>query len=839
MKKEIVVLFLTTILLSTPACNYLTSRHPKNEQVGKASQTQFTDETEISTEDYQAAADLYDLNLRGTVKNERIIPHWINGTKRFWYRRDMVNGYEYVVIDTDNKTKSIAFDHVRLAETLTKLAGHKIDPANLPFEVIGLSPGIQLHASIPGRQLTCDLKSYHCDISSSPDDGIQSLSSPDGKQAVFIRDHNLWIKNISDGDEKALTTEGFPYYSFGKIPDGNLSTIVPRREGIQPLPHATFWSPDSRFLVSTRTDERTVETYPFVEWIPQDGSHRPILYQLRVPLLGDRNNPITESHIFDLLTGGHREISLPNGFFLVRNSIIGWRKDARNFIALVINVGAKAIRIINVDAATGNVRTLHEETADTHIHVNMNIYHRPNIRLVNGGDEIIWFSDKSDWGHLYLMDGQSGTIKSQITAGNWNVLDIIAIDEKQREIYFTAVGREDGRDPYYPHLYKADMDKGSITLLTREDAYHKIIFQDSVSVPVQTGDAKLSGPPQSMSPYFDYFIDVISSIDSPPRTVLRSTRNGEIALELENADASKLYERGWQPPQRFKVKSKDGKWDIYGVLYKPHGHKKGKKYPVIDASYGGPQSVNVPKSFRRAYLVESSSSVSSLVRLGFAVVVIDGRGTPFRSKPFQDIGYGNFADPALDDHVFAIKQLADKFEYIDLDRVGIYGHSFGGYLSARAILRHPDFYKVAVSSAGSHNFQGMYAGLETYIGIPKYSDGGRFRTTPSEIPSPYNAIDSATLAGNLKGKLMLVYGDMDENAYPAVTFNLVDALIKNNKTFDLLYLPNRSHSFSFLDTYYVRRMWDFFVTHLKGATPPNNFLLELRECQDRHTCEKY
>lgn len=839
MNKEMTVCLLSVSLLVAAGCGDLKQLSSTNEQSTKSRQTEFEKGPELSIEDYQAAAKLYDLNLRGTVKNERIVPHWINGTNQFWYRRDTDKGHEYVVVNTIDKTKRLAFDHSRLAKTLTKLAGHNIDPARLPFELTSLNPDSILHASIPGRKLTCDLKSYQCDILSLPENESSFISSADSRQAVFVKDHNLWIRDTQNKTEKALTTEGFLHYSFGKIPDGNLSAIAPRREAIQPAPHATFWSPDSRFLISTRTDERNVAPYPFVEWIPQDGSHRPILYQLRVPLLGDRHNPITESHIFDLLTGEQKQISLPAGFFFVRNSIIGWRQGYRHFIAVLVNIGAKTVRLVDVDATTGNVRILHEESADTHIHLNMNIYHRPNIRLVDGGNEIIWFSDKSDWGHLYLMDGKSGKVKSQITGGDWNVLDIIAIDEQQREIYFTAAGREKGRDPYYPHLYKADIDGNDITLLTPEDAHHEIIFQDSVSVPVQTVNAELSSPPQSMSPGFDYFVDAFSKVDSPPRTVLRSTQNGEIVLELEVADASKLYKQGWQAPHPFKVKSADGKWDIHGVLYKPHGYKKGKKYPLIDASYGGPQSVNVPKKFRRAYLVESSSSVSSLVRLGFAVVVIDGRGTPFRSKSFQDVGYGNFADPGLEDHIFAIKQLAEEFDYIDLERVGIYGHSFGGYFSARAILKHPDFYKVAVSSAGSHNFQGMYAGLETYIGIPEYSDGGRFRTNAAEVPSPYDTLDNAALAENLEGKLMLVYGDMDENAYPAVTLNLADALIKHDKDFDLLYLPNRSHSFSFLDTYYVRRMWDFFVTHLKGSSPAEGFSLRLEECHDRHTCEKY
>lgn len=790
---------------------------------------------------YKAAARLYDLNLRGTVKNERIIPHWVNGENRFWYRRDLEKGYEYVLVDTQAKTKRNAFDHIKLAESLTRLVSFEVDPYHLPFELTGLNPGVELHGSVPGRKLICNLKIYQCEIFPLAEFTAYAISSPNGKQAAFVKNHDLWVRDLANGKEKRLTKEGYRYYSFGKKPDNSLSAIAALRDQSQQLPHATFWSPDSRFLVSTRTDERALDDYPFVEWVPQDGSHRPVVYQLRIPMLGDRHRPVLESHVFDMHLGSHIKIDLPEDFFLVRNGVVAWLESSKGFVAIMINQGAKAIRLVEVNIVTGSVKTLHEESSETHIHANLNIYHRPNVRLINDDQEIIWFSDKTDWGHLYLMDRKTGEIKSHITSGDWNVLDIIAVNEQQREIYFTGAGRETGRDPYYPHLYKASLDGGDITLLTPEDAHHNIVFQDSVSVPIsiQSDEPVLSGPPQSMSPKFDYFIDSMSRVDLPPRTVLRSTDSGEIVLELEKANASNLYERDWQPPERFKVKSADGKWDIYGVLYKPYDYKKGKKYPVIDAFYGGPQVINVPKRFRSAYVVDSNASVSSLVRLGFSVVVIDGRGTPFRSKSFQDVGYGNFADPGIEDHVSAIKQLAEKYDFIDLERVGAYGHSFGGYLTARAILKRPDFYKAVVSSAGSHNFQGMYAGLETYLGIPKYTDGGRVRTVDSEVPTPYDAIDNAKLAQNLTGKLMLVYGDMDENAYPAVTLNLANALIEANKSFDLLYLPNRDHSFSFLDTYYVRRMWDYFVTHLKGSMPPDNFLLQLSECTDKHTCEKF
>src|SRR6185437_13763592 len=290
-------------------------------------------------------------------------------------------------------------------------------------------------------------------------------------------------------------------------------------------------------------------------------------------------------------------------------------------------------------------------------------------------------------------------------------------------------------------------------------------------------------------------------------------------------DATAAYASGWRAPQRFVAKAADGKTVLYGVLYLPPDFKPDHQYPLIDAFYGGPQELNAPRDFAEAIATSNPPSRSSLAQLGFMVVTIDARGTPGRSQAFHDVGYGNFADPQIEDHIAVIRQLATRYPNIDLDRVGVYGHSFGGYNSARAILSHPEFFKVAVSSAGSQNYEGMYVGLEAVLGIPDYG-GSRFRPTPQAIPANYAQLDNSPLAGRLRGHLMLVYGDMDENAMPSVTAQLVDALTRANKTFDLVYLPNRDHSFFRFDAYYTRRLWDYFVQHLLGAQPPENYQLQ-------------
>jgi dipeptidyl aminopeptidase/acylaminoacyl peptidase len=336
----------------------------------------------------------------------------------------------------------------------------------------------------------------------------------------------------------------------------------------------------------------------------------------------------------------------------------------------------------------------------------------------------------------------------------------------------------------------------------------------------------------AFSPDGRWFVDTYSTVSTPPVTVLRSADDGRVVIKLEDADVTAVQAAGWRAPQRVAAKAADGKTDLYATIYFPPGFSRERAYPVIDAFYGGPQMMNAPRSYAEAVRTFNPVSRASLAELGFVVVTIDARGTRGRSKAFADIGYGNFADPQIDDHIAVIRQLAERYGGFDLDRVGVYGHSFGGYTSARAILAHPEFYKVAASSAGPHNYQGFYDGLAGLVGVPDYGDGARVRPTPQSVPKNFAAMDNATLAPNLRGHLLLAYGEMDENALPSVTLQLADALIKANKSFDLLYLPNRTHDFFRTDRYYMRRLWDHFVEHLAGATPPQNYDLS-REAAKR------
>jgi len=405
---------------------------------------------------------------------------------------------------------------------------------------------------------------------------------------------------------------------------------------------------------------------------------------------------------------------------------------------------------------------------------------------------VLWFSQRDGWGHLYVYDATTGELLEQLTSGAWAVADVLHMDEVGRWVYFTAVGTTAASDPYFELLYRVSLDGGEPQLLTPEDATHRITF----------------------SPSGDFFIDSYSRVDQPPVTVLRSA-TGDVLMELERADIEDLVATGWTCPERFCVKARDGSTDIYGVLIRPTSFNGNSQLPVLDDIYAGPQTNRAPASFagytspshqHPSHAARGFWHAQALAELGFAVVMVDGLGMPFRSKAFRDWSFRNVGDGGIEDHVVALRQLALQHPYLDLERVGIYGHSAGGYASTHAMLRFPEFFKVAVSSAGNHDHRlDKATWIERYMGLP--------------VGDYYCEQANSTLADNLRGKLLLIHGEMDENVHVASTLQLVDALIKADKDFDLLLLPNRPHACTD-DLYFIRRRWDYFVRHLLGREPP-------------------
>ena len=477
---------------------------------------------------------------------------------------------------------------------------------------------------------------------------------------------------------------------------------------------------------------------------------RPRLHPYRYAFVGDANLPLAELIVFEVPGGTRTPFRCPPYEIRLDSPIgenkIWWAEDGRSVYFIEEDRGAKAVRLRVADAATGEARTLIEEKGATYVEVNLTMNAFPNVRILAGGSEIIWFSERDGWGHLYLYDGKTGALKNRITSGPWAVRDILRVDEADRRVYFTAGGRESGRDPYYQHLYRVRLDGTGLELLTPEDADHAVAYYDA-----RAGGAELVA---KISPSGRFFVDTFSRIDLAPVSVLRRT-NGRLVCELERADIEPLLATGWRWPERFTVKARDGVTDLYGVIYKPSRFDPSKKYPVIDGIYPGPQTIRTPKSFGVDVVPNANFCRDvCLAELGFVVVNIDGLGTPYRSKAFHDFAYGKMEDAGgLEDHIAGIRQLAAERPYMDLDRVGIYGHSGGGFASTHAILAFPDFYKVAVSSAGNHDQRGYLAAWgEQYQGL---LDGDNYAKQAN-----------AGLAANLKGKLLLVHGDMDDNVPP-------------------------------------------------------------------------
>jgi dipeptidyl aminopeptidase/acylaminoacyl peptidase len=434
------------------------------------------------------------------------------------------------------------------------------------------------------------------------------------------------------------------------------------------------------------------------------------------------------------------------------------------------------------DAETGEVRNVLTETVPTFFESG---FSEPNWRVFFEKDEVLWFSKRDNWGHLYLYDLETGEMKKQITEGNWNVKRIVEIDHENEVIYFVGSCREPG-NPYYEYLYRISMDGTGLKCLTPERGHHKI----------------------SLSPNGKYFVDTRSSVEKPAVTVLRN-KQGDIVRELEEADLSKLRESGWQKPELIKAKGRDGKTDLYGILYKPTDFDPNKKYPIINHIYPGPQSGSV-----RSFGFSAVSSRQALAELGFVVVAVNGMGTPGRSKSFHDTYYGNMGDNTLPDQVTVMKQLAERHSWIDIDKAGIYGHSGGGYASATAILKYPDFFKVAVSQSGNHDNRNYEApwGEKWHGMLERYDDDS----------TNYDSQANQLMAENLKGHLLLAHGMMDDNVPPYSTLLVVQELIKANKDFDLILFPGSRHGYRYAN-YMTRRRWDYFVNHLMGAEPPKEY----------------
>lgn len=773
----------------------------------------------VSAADYARAESFLPWNVAQRIFNAEVRPHWLSGGERFWYRRAAREGASFLLVDTASGASRPAFDPVRLAAALSGQTGPAFLPTRLPFESISFSADQRaIHFDVGEQTWTCDLSSYHCRPVARDAAGTTEVRSPDGRWGAFVREHNLWVRVLASGEEIQLSTDGAQHNAYAAQSGAALCAVTDKLIG-RPVKPAVLWSPDSSRLVTYRLDECAVREQHLLQAVPSDGSARPVLHSYRMPLPGDAHLPLGQLVVVDLVAGTLVPIQAPALNYFVGSPFdarhVWWSAEGARLYVLSAVRGGHSVELHVANPGNGAARLLIQEQGPTFVYPHHVRLSNSNVHDIGAGPSlrggaIVWFSQRDGWGHLYLHDQDSGARLLQLTQGAWTVRDVQRVDAGGGWIYFTAGGREPGRDPYYRHLYRVRFDGTDLSLLTPEDADHTITF----------------------APDGAHFLDTHSRVDMAPVTLLR-TADGALLATLEVADISGLTELGWQPPERFVVKARDGSTDLHGTLFRPSHFDPAKRYPVLDSIYPGPQKTRVPKSFagseQGALGARNVWQDQAIAELGFLVVNIDGLGTPFRSKAFVDLVHGkNFGEAGgLTDHVAGLRQLAARDASLDLERVGIFGHSAGGFAAARAMFLFPDFFKVGIASAGNHDQLGYWANWgEFYIGMP---DTGN-----------YAGQDNMACAAQLRGKLLLIHGELDDNVHPGLSLRLADALIAANKDFDFLTVPFANHDYfdlrwgleaaqrhiSFSHPYVIRRLWDYLVTHLLGATPPAGFAIQ-------------
>ena len=618
------------------------------------------------------------------------------------------------------------------------------------------------------------------------------ILSPNRELAAYIDNFNLWVRNTKTDKRFQLTFDGFNNYGYATNNAGWKKSKSP----------VLKWSPDSKKIATFRQDARGVgEMY-----LTSTNVGHPKLEAWKYALPGDDKIFEIERLIIDVKSRKIIKFKMNNDFqrSTTTDHIAGrdgefldtqWSDDSSKLAFISTSRDHKEAHLQIADSKTGDVFSLFKENVKTYYESGVRA---ENWKVLFDSNEFIWYSEKDNWGHLYLYDLSTKKLKNRITSGNWLVRKIMHIDYINREIIFTAGGREKG-NPYHIYLYKINFDGNKLICLTPERGSHSI----------------------SSSPNWNYFVTTYSTTNTSPISILKD-RNGKNLLQLASSNTDELIKNGWQEPLEFNVKARDDKTDLFGIMYLPSDYKKNKKYPILNYIYPGPQSGSVGNY---SFMV-SRKDFQSLAELGFIVVSVDAMGTPGRSKSFHDAYYGNMGDNGIPDNIYAIQQLANRYSFMDISKVGIWGHSGGGFASTAAILKYPDFYDVAVSTSGNHDNRNYIADWgEKWHGLLKPLDlnkkDGKLDFDISK--SNYDIQANQLLVNNLKGKLLLAHGLLDDNVPPSSTFLVVDALINANKDFDLILFPNKRHSYGNLNNYMMRRKWDYFVKHLKSINPPKNY----------------
>ena len=749
--------------------------------------------------DYQRALTLRD-KYTGKAYNVAEAPRWIEQTSRFYYRRSVKGGNEWILVDGTTQEKKPAFDHARLADAVAKATGRKATALELPFQTftfmdnersiefdLGGGPGARGGGG-GGRGAgggtppwRCSLESYTCREATPAGrggrggrgggggglagpvrppfeiNGGEPRLSPDKKQEALINNYNVAVRPVGGRQLTYLTTDG--------------------SEGGYYDPESLAWSSDGQTLAVFKVKPGFRRFITYVESSPED-QLQPKNSTMQYAKPGDVLD--VETPVL-LHVATKKRLDVDNALFpnAYDNSRLTWRKDNKAVTFEYNQRGHQVFRVIEIDATTGKTRAVISEEPKTFFTYSGKRF-RQDLEDTN---ETIWMSERDGWNHLYMYDYATGKVKHQITKGGWPVRAVVSVDEKARQIYFSANGVDPKRDPYFTTFHRINFDGTGLVTLTPGDGTHDV----------------------TLSPDRKVLVDRYSRVDAAPVTELRSAVDGSLLATLEKGDITELQAAGWKPPEVFVAKARDGKTDIWGVIFRPTNFDATKKYPVIENIYAGPQGQFVPKTFSAFNAMQAQADI------GFIVVQIDGMGTNYRSKAFHDVAWKNLGDAGFPDRILWHKAAAAKYPYYDITRVGLYGTSAGGQNSLGGLLFHPDFYKAAVSAVGCHdNRMDKIWWNEQWMGWP--------------LGPEYSASSNVDNAYRLQGKVLLVVGELDQNVDPSSTMQVVNQLIRNNKDFDLLVIPGAGHGSG--GAYGDHKRFDFFAKHLLGVKPPEWKALE-------------
>ncbi|MHA7815115.1 MAG: S9 family peptidase [Pseudohaliea sp.] len=752
-----------------------------------------------------APADFETARLLEKIRNLHVAPRWLGSSDRLWFREETRDGgWHYWIFDARTASRSSAFDHDALARALSLATGDRFAADRLPLD--SLNPEADgLTVSLAGRRFRCSGEPLACEAAGAAGPMVNGIPDPAGTRVVFLRDHDLWLLDVASGEEQRLSSDGEAGFSYGQLAI-DFSRVARRRAGKDAPLASVHWSPDGRYLLTGRRDLRSIPRRPYVvEHLPPDQPFT-VGHLDRTVFPADRVQVATEVAVFDTQTGVKRVIDIDPALLqdyadlYLSFGVVWWSVEKGTLVLVTATSGGERYGLIEISLKSGTTRELIAEEQAHWYGFNAHDYHFPAFHYSADGSEFLWYSQREGSGQLYLYDAVTGDLKRRLSSGAGVVFDLLRVDEERREVYYTAGGVEEGRNPYYAHLYRVSMDGGEPVLLTPEDAMHD--FARSV-LPT----AGFAAPASSLSPSGNYFVDSFSTTDAPPTLVVRN-RDGELVSELLRADIEALLATGWTPPERFVVPAADGVTPLHGVLFKPTTFDERKRYPVIDQMYPGPQRTSAPKSFKDNFVPSTAFNAQATAEAGFIVVSVDGRGTTGRDAAFRYAFAGQEDVFGAVDHRAALEQLARQRPYLDLSRVGVTGLSYGGYGSLRAALLFPAFFDVVVSHVGPHEYESSsFSGVvnERFFGPPGDPDGVRERV--SNLP----------LLDGLQAELMLVYGEIDENVPLRAAMQIFESLMQADKDFTSYVVPNADHLGAGSHPFIVKRQRRFFVEHLAAG----------------------